>query len=66
MERNRTVIADSPNLHCGVNQPHARVLSVFISAANTYNAEPGVLEQTARAYIESHGAVERHLGCSDF
>ncbi|EJF3533467.1 inovirus-type Gp2 protein [Escherichia coli] len=35
-------------------------------AANTYNAEPGVLEQTARAYIESHGAVERHLGCSDF
>ncbi|MGT5596311.1 hypothetical protein ACRWDS_09000, partial [Escherichia coli] len=45
---------------------YPEVLSLVFDAANTYNAEPGVLEQTARAYIESHGAVERHLGCSDF
>lgn len=25
--RNRTVISHSPNSHCGVNQPYARVLS---------------------------------------
>lgn len=34
--RNRTVIADSPNPHCGVNQPYARVLSVFISASGRF------------------------------
>ncbi|EEY7944791.1 DUF3296 domain-containing protein, partial [Escherichia coli] len=45
---------------------YPEVLSLVFDAANTYNAEPGVLEQTARAYIESHGAIERHLGCSDF
>ncbi|EPB7442568.1 YagK/YfjJ domain-containing protein [Escherichia coli] len=27
MVRNRTVISHSPNSHCGVNQPYARVLS---------------------------------------
>ncbi|WP_213076247.1 hypothetical protein, partial [Escherichia coli] len=36
VERNRTVIADSPNLHCGVNKPHARVLSVLISASGRF------------------------------
>ncbi|MCC1577482.1 hypothetical protein KRP46_24315, partial [Salmonella enterica subsp. enterica serovar Indiana] len=45
---------------------YPEVLSLVFDAANTYNAEPGVLEQTAQAYIESHGAIERHLGCSDF
>ncbi|HFO4626878.1 TPA: inovirus-type Gp2 protein, partial [Escherichia coli] len=45
---------------------YPEVLSLVFDAANTYNAEPGVLEQTARAYIESYGAIERHLGCSDF
>ncbi|MDI1370967.1 DUF3296 domain-containing protein [Escherichia coli] len=45
---------------------YPEVLSLVFDAANTYNAEPGVLEQTARAYIESHGAIKRHLGCSDF
>ncbi|EJX1086986.1 hypothetical protein N9G74_003410 [Escherichia coli] len=45
---------------------YPEVLSWVFDAANTYNAEPGVLEQTAQAYIESHGAIERHLGCSDF
>ena len=45
---------------------YPEVLSLVFNAANTYNAESGVLEQTARAYIESHGAIERHLGCSDF
>ena len=45
---------------------YPEVLTLVFDAANTYNAEPGVLEQTARAYIESHGAIERHLGCSDF
>ncbi|EPT3858865.1 YagK/YfjJ domain-containing protein [Escherichia coli] len=45
---------------------YPEVLSLVFDAANTYNAEPAVLEQTARAYIESHGTIERHLGCSDF
>ncbi|MEH4652557.1 hypothetical protein POY34_23965, partial [Escherichia coli] len=45
---------------------YPEVLSLVFDAANTYNAELGVLEQTAQAYIESHGAIERHLGCSDF
>ncbi|MEW3355677.1 inovirus-type Gp2 protein, partial [Escherichia coli] len=45
---------------------YPEVLSLVFDAANTHNAEPGVLEQTARAYIESHGAIKRHLGCSDF
>ncbi|HAZ3737312.1 TPA: DUF3296 domain-containing protein, partial [Escherichia coli] len=45
---------------------YPEVLSLVFDAANTYNAEPGVLEQTAQACIESHGAIERHLGCSDF
>ncbi|WP_105455899.1 DUF3296 domain-containing protein [Escherichia coli] len=45
---------------------YPEVLSLVFDAANTYNAEPGVLEQTAQAYIESHGAIECHLGCSDF
>ncbi|EOY7677690.1 hypothetical protein ACQEJ9_005125 [Escherichia coli] len=37
---------------------YPEVLSLVFDAANTYNAEPGVLEQTAQAYIESHGAIE--------
>ncbi|OWD40852.1 hypothetical protein A8C60_03375, partial [Escherichia coli] len=31
---------------------YPEVLTLVFDAANTYNAEPGVLEQTARAYIE--------------
>ena len=45
---------------------YPEVLTLVFDAANTYNAEPGVLEQTAGLTLKSHGAIERHLGCSDF
>ena len=45
---------------------YPEVLTLVFDAANTYNAEPVYWNRRPGLTLKSHGAIERHLGCSDF